>query len=99
MGARATAAYILRATASMEPIPAPRPPRLAPPRLRIDELALFLRRSTPNGVRMEIRPPRAVTAAEPHVLPLFESWIPTAELVVRASGLTDSPFTASLLAF
>jgi hypothetical protein len=82
----------------MEPTPEPRPaPKpLASPRLRVDELALFIRRSTPNGVRMELRPPRPVTAADTHVLPMFEGWIPAAELVVRASGVADGPFTATL---
>jgi hypothetical protein len=79
--------------ATPEPRSAPKP---AAPRLRIDELSLFIRRSTPNGVRMEIRPPRPVTAADPHVLPLFEGWIPAAELVFRASGLAAEPFTAVL---
>src|SRR5580693_8118740 len=79
------------------PQPAPRPaPKPASPRLRVDELALFLRRGLPNGVRMEIRPPRPVTAADPQVLPLFEGWIPTADLCVRASGLADGPFMAAL---
>jgi hypothetical protein len=77
--------------------PAPRaPPSLPSPRVRVDDLAVFVRRSTPNGVRMEIRPPRPVTAVEPHTLPLFEGWIPAAELVVRATGLADGPFTAVL---
>src|SRR5262249_31245547 len=48
------------------------------------------------GVRMEIRPPRPVTAAEPQVLPMFEGWIQLAELVVRASGVCEGPFTAAL---
>src|SRR5580704_10916347 len=68
-----------RMVTSAEPAPAPRPKRSSP-RLRIDDLALFIRRSTPNGVRMEVRPPRPFTAAEPHALPVFEGWIPTAEL-------------------
>jgi hypothetical protein len=81
-------------TSAPEPRPAPKP--LASPRLRVDELALFIRRSTPNGVRMELRPPRPVTATDPHVLPMFEGWIPAAELVVRASGVADGPFAAAL---
>jgi len=80
--------------ATPEPRPAPKP--AAAPRLRIDELCLFIRRSAPNGVRMEIRPPRPVTAAEPHFLPLFEGWIPAAELVLRASGVAVEAFTAVL---
>jgi hypothetical protein len=80
-----------------DPQAAPRP-RLASPRIRVDELAVFLRRSLPSGIRMEIRPPRPVTAAEPHALPLFEGWVPTAELCVRASGVAEGPFTAALAA-
>lgn len=66
------------------------------PRARIDELSLVIRRSTPNGVRMEIRPPKAVTAAQGYVLPVFEGWVPGAELVVRAAGLCHEPFAAAL---
>ena len=77
--------------------PSPHPSRAAAsPRIRIDDLTLLVRRSTPNGVRMEIRPPVAVTAATDPVLPMFEGWIPNAELVVRASGLCDGPFSAAL---
>ena len=82
----------------MDATPEPRPatkPAVAP-RLRIDDLALSIRRTTPNGVRMEIRPPRVVTAADTHVLPLFEGWIPAAELCVRASGVVSEGFTAVL---
>src|SRR5262245_60001136 len=80
--------------ATPEPRPAQKP---APtPRLRIDEIALSIRRSTPNGVRMEIRPPRAVTAADPHFLPLFEGWIPAADLCLCASGVVSEAFTAVL---
>jgi hypothetical protein len=82
----------------MEPTPEPRsaPKPATTPRLRIDELSLFIRRSTPNGVRMEIRPPRPVTAAEACFLPMFEGWIPSAELVLRASGLAAEPFAAAI---
>jgi hypothetical protein len=76
---------------------APRPKPAPSPRIRVDELAMVVRRQTPNGVAMEIRPQRAVTAAEVHALPLFEGWIPGADLVVRGSGLADGPFTAVLL--
>jgi hypothetical protein len=70
---------------------------LPAPRLRIDDLTLSIRRpAAPNGVRMEIRPTRPVTAAEAHTLPLFEGWIPAADLVVGASGLADAPFSAAL---
>ena len=84
----------MEATPAASPAPAPKP--LPTPRLRVDEVALFIRRSTPNGVRMELRPPRPVTATDPHVLPMFEGWIPAAELVVRTSGVADGPFTATL---
>jgi hypothetical protein len=91
----------MRAPDPMEASPAQTPaaPKTAAtPRLRVDDLAVFVRRSTPNGVRMEIRPPRAVTAAEPHALPMFEGWIPAADLVVRASGVCEGPFSAALAA-
>jgi hypothetical protein len=45
---------------------------------------------------MEIRPPRPVTAADAHVLPLFEGWIPAADLCLRASGVAAEAFTAVL---
>lgn len=84
----------------MDNVTAPSPPpsraAAASPRVRIDELTLLIRRSTPNGVRMEIRPPAAVTAAIDPVLPMFEGWIPGAELYVRAAGLCDGAFTAAL---
>ena len=97
----AVLAYIIRPLVPMEsiaasPSPPPRPTRLAGPRLRVDELALFIRRSLPSGVRLEIRPPRPVTAREPHALPLFEGWIPGAELCLRASGLAEGPFVVAL---
>lgn len=66
------------------------------PEARFDELAVFLRRTTPNGVRMEIRPSGQVTAANEHVLPLFEGWVPNAELVVRAAGICERAFAAAL---
>jgi hypothetical protein len=75
---------------------APRAANSPAPRARIDELSIFIRRSTPNGVRMEIRPARLVTAAHEHALPVFEGWVPGAELVVRAAGICDGPFTAAL---
>ena len=72
-------------------------PRTSPsPRVRVDELATLIQRPLPNGVRLELRPSRPVTAASDQVLPLFEGWIPNAELCVRASGLTDGPFWAAL---
>src|SRR5258706_585441 len=51
------------------PAAASRPAKTSSPRVRIDELAVFLRRPLPNGVRLETRPPRAVTAAIDPVLP------------------------------
>jgi hypothetical protein len=92
-------AYIIRPPIAMEAAPTtPSAPLPAPssPRVRVDELGVFLRRSLPSGVRMEIRPPRPVTAADPHALPLFEGWLPGADLVVRASGVADGAFAASL---
>ncbi|HLM73459.1 MAG TPA: hypothetical protein VK459_12225, partial [Polyangiaceae bacterium] len=66
------------------------------PEARFDELSVFLRRTTPNGVRMEIRPAGQVTAANEHVLPLFEGWVPNAELVVRAAGVCERAFAVGL---
>lgn len=66
------------------------------PEARFDELSVFLRRTTPNGVRMEIRPTGQVTAANEHVLPFFEGWVQNAELVVRATGLCERAFAVGL---
>ncbi|MDI1435345.1 hypothetical protein [Polyangium sorediatum] len=75
----------------------PAPERATPsPRVRIDVISTVVQRALPNGVRMEIRPPRPVTAAWDQALPLFEGWMQSAELRVRVSGLTDSPFFAAL---
>lgn len=72
-------------------------PRKTPaPRARFDELSVFIRRAMPNGVRMELRPPGVVTAAREQTLPIFEGWIPSAEIVVRASGVCEGPFVAAL---
>jgi hypothetical protein len=76
--------------------PTRRPDIPPSPRVRIDALATLLQRSAPNGVRMEIRPSLPVLAAYEQALPLFEGWTQNAELVVRAQGLTDAPFTAGL---
>ncbi|UQA62531.1 hypothetical protein [Polyangium aurulentum] len=76
--------------------PTRRPDIPPSPRVRIDALATLLQRSAPNGVRMEIRPSLPVIAAWDQALPLFEGWVQNAELVVRAQGLTDAPFTAGL---
>src|SRR5262249_5748700 len=78
------------------PAPAPPPRSAASPRVRVDELMTLIQRPLPNGVRMELRPSRPVIAAWDQVLPMFEGWIPNAELHVRASGLTDRAFSASL---
>jgi hypothetical protein len=66
------------------------------PRARFDELSILIRRGAPNGVRMEIKPAGIVTAATEHVLPLFEGWVPNAELVVRAAGVCEGPFAVAL---
>jgi hypothetical protein len=66
------------------------------PRVRVDELSVFLRRTSPEGVRMELKPPGFLTAAHAPVLPMFEGWIPTSDLVVRAAGLADRPFAAQM---
>lgn len=73
--------------------PAARAPR---PRLRVDEMAIFLRRTSPSGVRMELRPPRPVIAAEEVVLPAFDGWVSGGELVVRCAGVCEEPFSAAL---
>ncbi|MFO0659365.1 MAG: hypothetical protein U0165_05990 [Polyangiaceae bacterium] len=65
-------------------------------RARIDALALSIRRTTPDGVRFELRPQRPVSAAYNPKLPLFEGWASNAELVLRASGVASGPFTASI---
>jgi hypothetical protein len=78
------------------PSAAPRPagPSLA---IRIDELAFFVRRSTPDGVRMEVRPLGPLNAALLPVLPVFEGWVQTTgELVLRAAGVCEAPFSATL---
>ncbi|MRG93391.1 hypothetical protein [Polyangium spumosum] len=75
----------------------PAPERANPtPRVRIDVISTVVQRALPNGVRMEIRPPRVVTAAWDQALPLFEGWMQSAELRVRVSGLAEGPFFAAL---
>jgi hypothetical protein len=79
--------------------PAPAPIRRMEkpsPRVRIDSMGTLIQRTAPNGVRMEIRPPRPVSAAWDQALPLFEGWLPNAELCIRASGLCDGPFHVAL---
>lgn len=68
----------------------------ASPRVRIDELAILERRITTDGIRYEIKSQRVMTAAHDPVLPVFDGWMQGGELVVRASGLCDGPFTACL---
>jgi len=68
----------------------------ASPRVRIDELAILERRVTADGLRYEIKSQRVMTAAHDPVLPVFDGWMQGGELVVRASGLCDGPFTACL---
>ncbi|MCL2823171.1 MAG: hypothetical protein FWD57_04205, partial [Polyangiaceae bacterium] len=66
------------------------------PQVRIDELAITIRRSSPDGIRYELKSTRHMTAAEVPVLPVFDGWMQGGELVVRASGLCDGPFEACL---
>ncbi|MBK9265323.1 MAG: hypothetical protein IPM54_36755 [Polyangiaceae bacterium] len=74
-------------------------PRAAPfpsPRVRIDAIATVMRRPLPSGVRMELRPPKPVSAAWDQALPLFDGWTQTGSLIVSASGLADAPFFVGL---
>lgn len=66
------------------------------PRVRIDELAILVRRTSADGLRYELKPARLMTAAIDPVLPIFDGWLQNAELVVRCSGLCDAPFQACL---
>jgi hypothetical protein len=75
--------------------PAPRPTTPSP-LVRIDDLSVFIRRSTPDGVRMELKPPGRLNASHKPVLPVFEGWTTTGELVVRAEGLCEGAFSATL---
>src|SRR5262245_7772274 len=68
----------------------------ATPRLRVDEMAILLRRTTPTGVRLELSPAQAATAAHPLILPAFEGWTKTAALVVRCAGLCEEAFSVAL---
>lgn len=76
--------------------PASKAPADPLPKARLDELAMLIRRSLPNGVRMELKPQGAVSAAREFVLPMFEGWVSDAEFVVRASGVCEGPFGAVL---
>lgn len=71
------------------------PPEQAP-KARFDELFVLIRRSLPNGVRMELLPRGRVSAAQDFVLPVFEGWVGDAELVLRAAGVCEGPFGAVL---
>jgi len=66
------------------------------PRVRIDDLAILIRRISSDGIRYELKPSRHMTVAENVVLPIFDGWMQGGELVVRASGLCDGPFEVSL---
>lgn len=67
-----------------------------PPTIRIDELHVSLRRTGADGVEYELQCTRHVTAANTLALPVFEEWMHDGELVLRASGLCDGGFSASL---
>jgi hypothetical protein len=77
--------------------PSPSPPNASTvPRLRVDEISVAIVRTANHGARLEIRPPRAVTAAHDLVLPAFEGWLASAELTVTVSGACVEAFTAAL---
>ena len=78
-------------------VPSPSPPNVSTvPRLRIDEISVAIVRTGNHGARLEIRPPRAVTAAHDLVLPAFDCWLAAADLVVRAFDemVRDEPESA-----
>ncbi len=77
-------------------LPSPRASGLPSPRVRIDVISTVVRRVLPSGVRLEIRPPKPVTAGWDQALPLFEGWMQNAEVCVRASGLGEAPFFGGL---
>jgi len=74
----------------------PRPAPAASPRLRIDAISTVMRRPLPNGVRLELRPPKPVSGALDQALPLFAGWTKTGSLLVSADGLGDGPFFVAL---
>ena len=77
--------------------PSPSPPSTTTvPRLRIDEISVAIVRTGNHGARLEIRPQRAVTAAHDLVLPAFEGWLASAEIVVHVTGTCLEAFTAAL---
>lgn len=60
-------------------------------------MAFFVRRSTPDGVRMEVRPVGLLNGSQQPTLPVFEGWVQSGgELVVRAAGVAEGPFAAAL---
>jgi hypothetical protein len=63
--------------------------------VRVDAIGLSLTRGV-AGASLELRPLRAVTAAVPVVLPAFDGWLPSAELVVELEGLAERPATLAL---
>jgi hypothetical protein len=72
------------------------PARARPrPLVRVDAIGLSLTRGV-AGVSLELRPLRAVTAAAPVVLPAFDGWLPSAELVVELEGLAERPASLAL---
>ena len=77
--------------------PSPSPPNTSTvPRIRIDEIAVAIVRTGNHGAKLEIRPQRAVTAAHDLVLPAFDGWLASADLVVSVSGACVEGFTAAL---
>jgi hypothetical protein len=77
--------------------PSPSPPNASTvPRLRVDDIAVAIVRTGNLGARLEIRPQRHVTAAQDLVLPAFDGWLASAELVVTIHGACAAPFTAAL---
>lgn len=66
------------------------------PRLRVDDVSVAIVRTGNHGARLEIRPQRVVTAAHDLVLPAFDGWLASAELVVTVHGACVEAFTAAL---
>jgi hypothetical protein len=66
------------------------------PELRVGDIRVDVRRALPSGVTMNVRANHVVTAAREIVLPVFEGWFATAELVVTLAGVCTGPFAASL---
>ncbi len=66
------------------------------PRVRIDEISVAIVRTGNHGARLEIRPQRAVTAARDLVLPAFDGWLASADLIVHITGACLEGFTAAL---